>query len=123
MALHVDVALKIERLTRVSDDVRQAAAQHRGGSPPADVEGGHRPVAHDIGVEVDLSRDGPDVSLGHVAAVELLAVGAVRADPLAERDMDVEPERVDLLELLAKIVGRRDCARQADLALSREESQ
>ena len=123
MAFHVDVALQIERPTHVLDDLRQTAVQHRGGSPPADVERRDGLVGHDVGVEVDLSLEGSHVALGQVAAVELLVVGAVRADLLAERDVDVEPERIDLLELLAQLTGRGDHPRQADLALACEESQ
>ena len=121
VTLHVDVALEIERPPRVPDDVRQAAVKHRRRSPAADVEGCHGPVAHDVGIQVDLPLDGPDVGGGQVAAVELLVVRAVRADPLAERDVEVDPQRVDARELLAQLAERRRGARQADLPLSRRE--
>jgi hypothetical protein len=102
MALHVDIALQIEDVTDMPEDTGQATMKHCGRSATADVEGCDGPLPHDTRVEVNLPLDRLGVPFCDITAIELFVIRAVRAYSLAEGDMKIDPERVDVLELLAK---------------------
>ena len=68
--------------------------------------------------KVNLPLDSVGVPFCHIAAIQLLVVRAVRAYLLAEGDVKVDPERVDILELGAELPARWDSPREKDLFFS-----
>jgi hypothetical protein len=60
------------------------------------------------------------VSFCHIAAIQLPVIRAVRAYLLAEGDMKVEPECVDMLELVLKFLARGSPPCEENLTLAGE---
>ena len=89
---HLDGALPCHR-QRLDDRAEQVGEQ--GGRPTADVERGEPGLAWDAGAEVAarLGQQRGEVAFGLAKAGNHLVVGAERADPRAERHVEVRPHR------------------------------
>jgi len=99
MALHVDAALHVELFEDVVQHPIQATEEHGRGRAAADVEGGHRSIADESGVDVNLAQDGLCVRLGQLRLVNHFVVGTVWADLVTEGNMEIKAECVYVLNL------------------------
>jgi len=96
MALQVYIALHIEGLKDVSQNLVEPAIEHGGGGSATDVKGSYRLIANQLRIDVNLFLNSVGIPFRYLRVINLFVVRAVRADLAAEGDMEIKAEFVKM---------------------------
>ena len=110
----MDAALHVEGGIDALQDALQAAIQHGGWCSAANIKGGYRPVSNQVCIDANFfdhhfllqpftfaMYHHFSIPLRNPRLINHFVVGAVRANLAAERNMQIEAERIDFLNFLA----------------------
>lgn len=98
MTFHIDAALHVKSTVNVFQNPDQARVEHRCRGAPTDVERGDRATADKHPIPLNLAKDRCRVSFRDGRAIELFVVRTIGTNLVAEGNVKIQPEAIDILE-------------------------
>jgi len=98
MAFQMYFTPHIKDFVDVLQNLLQATIEHRCGRSATDIERGHRPIANQPRIDVDLLLNSVCVPFCYLKVIDFLVVRTVRADLATEGDVKIEAEFVYALK-------------------------